>query len=137
MKQLKNRYRLFRCGWGVYYAFNNETGNGESLKTRDKAEATRLLHAMNEAARLTQLNLQIARANLNAGDPQITMRTWRYIVDEIIKLKTGPTQHRWQSAAKDDADGQSDCRTVATRDLEEREYAFSQLHAMRNTRARK
>lgn len=64
MKQLKNRYRLFRRGWGVYYAFNNETGNSESLKSRDKAEATRLVHAMNEAARLTQLNMQIARADL-------------------------------------------------------------------------
>jgi len=111
MNQLKNRYRLFRRGWGVYYAFNNETGNSESLKTRDKAEATRLLHAMNEAAYMTPLNLQIARAYLSADDPQITMRTWRYIVDEIIKLKTGPTQHRWRAAAKDDADGKLRFRT--------------------------
>jgi len=103
MNQLKNRYRVFRRGWGVYYAFNNETGNSESLKTRDKAEADRLVHAMNEAARLTQLNMQIARAYLNASDPQITRRTWQYVVDEIIKLKTGPTQHRWQTVAKDAA----------------------------------
>ncbi|MBI4324276.1 MAG: hypothetical protein HY674_03340 [Chloroflexi bacterium] len=45
MNQMKNRYRAFEQGWGVYYAFDNQTRNSESLKTRNKAEAGRLVHA--------------------------------------------------------------------------------------------
>jgi hypothetical protein len=33
----------------------------------------------------------------------VSQRTWQHVLDEIIKLKTGPTQYRWQSAAKDKA----------------------------------
>jgi integrase len=33
----------------------------------------------------------------------VAQRTWQHVLDEIIKLKTGPTQYRWQSAAKDKA----------------------------------
>jgi len=106
-QQMKNRYRLFKRGWGVYYAFNNETGNSESLHTRDKEEATRLVHAMNEAGRMTAMSTQIARAYLTASDPEITKRTWRFVVEEIIKLKikgaAGSTVGRWQNASKDKA----------------------------------
>lgn len=45
-QQMKNRYRLFKRGWGVYYVFNNDNGNSESLHTRGKAEATRLVHTI-------------------------------------------------------------------------------------------
>ena len=103
MNQLKNRYRVFKRGWGVYYAYDNQTGNSQSLKTRTKSEADRLVHALNEAGRMTQLNMQIARAYLNASDPEITKRTWSHVFDAIIKLQTGPTQYRWQVAAKDEA----------------------------------
>jgi integrase len=106
-QQMKNRYRLFKRGWGVYYAFNNETGNSESLHTRDKAEATRLVHAMNEAGRMTAMNTQIARAYLTASDPEITKRTWWFVHQEIKKLKAKgaavTTQKRWDTVEKDEA----------------------------------
>ncbi len=104
---MKNRYRLFKRGWGVYYAFDNQTGNSESLQTRDKTEAGRLVHSMNEALRMTQMNTQIARAYLSASDPEITKRTWQFVVDEIIKVKkkgaAASTVQRWGNAAKDEA----------------------------------
>ena len=46
---MKESYRLFRHH-GIYYAEHRETRKQESLRTRDAAEARRLLHAKNEAA---------------------------------------------------------------------------------------
>ena len=45
---MKNRYRLFKRG-SVFYAHDSETNKQESLQTRDKKEAQRILMAKNEA----------------------------------------------------------------------------------------
>jgi integrase len=100
---MKERYRLFLRRKSVYYAFDNSTKTFESLKTKDKAEATRLLLALNEAGKQPAMNLGLARVYLKHSDPMVAQRTWQHVLDEIIKLKTGPTQYRWQSAAKDKA----------------------------------
>jgi len=44
---MKERYRLFLRRQSVYYAFDNTTKTFKSLKTKAKAEATRLLLALN------------------------------------------------------------------------------------------
>lgn len=100
---MKERYRLFLRRKSVYYAFDNTTKTFESLKTKDKAEATRLLMALNEAGKQPAMNLGLARVYLRHSDPMVGQRTWQHVFDEIIKLKSGPTQYRWQSAAKDKA----------------------------------
>jgi hypothetical protein len=33
---MKNRYRVFRRGWGTYYCEDLQTGKQETLRTRDK-----------------------------------------------------------------------------------------------------
>ena len=45
---MKERYRLFLRRKSVYYAFDNTTKTFESLKTKDKTEATRLLMGLND-----------------------------------------------------------------------------------------
>jgi len=100
---MKLRYRLFLRRKSVYYAFDDTTKTFASLKTKDKAEANRLLMAMNEAGQQPAMNLSLARVYLRHSDPLVTTRTWRNVLDEIIALKTGPTQTRWKSAAKDKA----------------------------------
>lgn len=100
---MKERYRLFLRRKSVYYAFDNVTKTFESLKTRDKAEAARLLVAINEAGKQPAMNLSLARVYLRHSDPMVSTRTWKDVLDEIIKLKSGPTQYRWHSAAKDKA----------------------------------
>ena len=100
---MKERYRLFLRHKSVYYAFDNTTKSFESLKTKDKAEAARMLVALNEAGKQPAMNLSLARVYLRHSDPMVSERTWQHVLDEIIKLKTGPTQYRWQSAAKDKA----------------------------------
>jgi hypothetical protein len=49
------------------------------------------------------MNLSLARVYLRHSDPMVTTRTWQNVLDEIIAIKTGPTQTRWKSAAKDKA----------------------------------
>ena len=100
---MKLRYRLFLRRKSVYYAFDDTTKTFTSLKTKDKAEANRLLMAMNEAGKQPAMNLSLARVYLRHSDPMVTTRTWQNVLDEIIGLKTGPTQARWKSAAKDKA----------------------------------
>jgi hypothetical protein len=48
---------LFRRGWGTYYCEDAETGKQESLKTRVKAEAVRIVGAKNEAHYQPLMNL--------------------------------------------------------------------------------
>src|SRR6478736_1898843 len=100
---MKERYRLFVRRKSVYYAFDNTTKTFESLKTKDKAQAERLLLALNEAGKQPAMNLGLARVYLKHSDPLVSTRTWQHVLDEIIKLNSGPTQYRCQSAAKDQA----------------------------------
>ena len=100
---MKQRYRKFKRGWGVWYVYDNTNGNSQSLNTRSKPEAERLVHSMNEAERQPILNRQIARAYLMATDPQAITRTWGFVMAEKLKISQGKTQHRWVSAIKDKA----------------------------------
>ncbi|MDB6057317.1 MAG: Phage integrase family protein [Verrucomicrobiales bacterium] len=100
---MKQRYRLFLRRKTVYYAFDNQTKRFESLKTRDEAEANRLLLAMNEANKQPAMNMSLARVYLRHSDPMVAQRTWQTVLDSIISTKTGTTQLRWKSAAKDQA----------------------------------
>ena len=100
---MKSRYRLFLRRKSVYYAFDDTTKTFTSLKTKDKAEANRLLMAMNEAGQQPAMNLSLARVYLRHSDPMIAVRTWQHVLDEIIGIKSGPTQARWKSAARDKA----------------------------------
>jgi integrase len=101
---MRQRFRLYRRkNGGRYYIHDDATGKQDSLHTTDRATALRLVHSRNEAEQQPAVNLQIARAYLAATDPQISTRTWQYVMDEIVKLKRGETQRRWLVAVKDKA----------------------------------
>ena len=68
MFAMKQKYRLFRRSNGIYFFQDRFTGKQESLRTRDKSEAQRLVHAHNEAHQQPFLNLQIAKAYLAGSD---------------------------------------------------------------------
>jgi len=72
---MKTRFRMFRRG-NYFWSHDGETGKQETLRTKDKATALRLLHSKNEAYQQPVLNLQIARTYLTASDPEIGKRTW-------------------------------------------------------------
>jgi len=101
---MTKRFRLYRRSQtGRYYIHDSLTGKQDSLHTSDRATAKRLLHSRNEAEEQPAVNLQIARAYLAATDPQIGTRTWRYVMEEMVKLKRGETERRWLVAVKDKA----------------------------------
>jgi hypothetical protein len=72
---MKTKFTLFRRG-EVFYSQDSATGRQISLRTKDQAEAQRLLNATNEAHQQPVLNLHIARAYLTASDPAFAERTW-------------------------------------------------------------
>jgi integrase len=100
---MKQRYSVFLRPWGVYYYQDNTTGQQETLKTRDKDEAFRLVAAKNENEDAPAFSRHLARVYWKAGDPAGATRTWQHVMDEIPKLKKGQTQHRWLTAIKDKA----------------------------------
>ena len=73
----------------------------ETLKTRDKNEAYRLVAAKNETQDGPAFSRQLARVYWKAGDPAGATRTWQTAMDELVKLKQGKNQHRWLTAIKD------------------------------------
>ena len=90
---MKQRFRLYRrSSTRRFYIQDSVTGKQETLGTADRVEALRLLHSKNEADRQPAINLQIARAYLAAGDPDIMTRTWQVVMDELIKTKQGSTR---------------------------------------------
>jgi integrase len=101
---VKSKYRMFRSGKsGYYYWQDNDTGKQGTLGTSDKGEAERILNAKNESCRTpaTAINLQIARAYLNAADPRLVSRTWREVMAELVALKHGTNRQRWERAIED------------------------------------
>ena len=87
---MKQRFILFRRA-GIYYSEDTVTRKQHSLRTKDEGEALTLLHSKNESFRQPVLNLQIARTYLTATDAEVAKRTWQAPMDEMTKLKTGPT----------------------------------------------
>jgi hypothetical protein len=71
---MNDRYRLFLRRKCVYVDFDHGTKTFESLKTKDKAEATRLRMALNEAGKQPARNLGLARAYLKHSDPMVSLR---------------------------------------------------------------
>jgi len=103
LENMTQRYRMYRRQGGIFYLFDRQTGQRESLETNEPSAAQRLLHARNEAQQNPLINLQIARAYLAAGDPEAVRRTWRTVMEEITRTKMGEARHRWETAVKDHA----------------------------------
>jgi integrase len=99
---MKNRFILFQRS-GVYYCEDTATGKQSSLRTKEKADALRLLHAKNEAAHQPAMNLQIAQVYLHHSDPALSARTWQQVMETLISTRTGSNLFRWQSAIRDKA----------------------------------
>jgi len=98
---MKTRYRIYRRNGGVFYLVDKISGKRESLQTTNRNEAERVCNARNEATRQPAVNLQIARAYLNASDELFSKRTWQHVMDEAGKTKKGNTRERWLRAVKE------------------------------------
>jgi hypothetical protein len=91
---MKQRYRVFRRGWGTFYCEDLVTKKQESLKTRDKDEAHRLVAAKNETQDGPAFSRQLARVYWKAGDPAGATRNWQRAMDELVS----PQNRRYNNA---------------------------------------
>ena len=62
-RNMKNRYCVFRRGWGTYYCEDLVTKQQTTLKTRNKDEAYRLVAAKNEIEDAAAFSLHLARVD--------------------------------------------------------------------------
>jgi len=100
-QDMTQRCRKFKRAWGMWYAFDNATGNSVSLNTRVQTEAVQKVHAMDETERQPSISLGLARVYLNATDPKLATRTWQDVMENIVTKKTDETLRRWETAIKD------------------------------------
>lgn len=96
---MKTKYTLFRRN-GVFYSQDSATGQQKSLRTRDEAEALKLINASNEAHRQPVLNLQLARAYLTASDPAFVARNWQTVMDQLQARGKDSSRERYESVFK-------------------------------------
>jgi hypothetical protein len=100
---LNRKFRLFRRTTGIFYWQENEGTQQGSLRTRDRVEAERLLHSMNESHREPMLNLAMGRAYLSAHDPRMVTRTWQDVMDQMATHGIETTQLRCARALRSKA----------------------------------
>lgn len=98
---MKLRYRMFRRRNGCFFLEDSVTRKQESLRTKNKAQASALLAERNKAHENPELCRHMAKTWLAAASPGLANRTWEDVVEQIIKSKTGETAVRWQRAWKD------------------------------------
>lgn len=93
--RIKNRYWLMNRD-GTYYAKDSQTGKRESLGTKSKVQAQRLIVAKNEVIRNPALNLQLGKVYLAGHDPKLTGRTWSEVMDQLASHGKDQSQKRFR-----------------------------------------
>lgn len=100
---MQDKYRLYRRSnrsQGMFYAEDRQTGARDSLGTKSKAEALKLLRAKNEAAGQPAFNREMAKVYLRAQDPEFCGRTWQHVADLIDAAYEGATKKRFAKFVK-------------------------------------
>jgi hypothetical protein len=90
---MQNRFTMFRRG-SVFYCEDRSTGRQKSLHTRDEAEAKRIIQARNDAVKMPQMNLVMAKAYLSAQDPKMITRTWADVMVRFCDRSNPNTRMR-------------------------------------------
>ena len=98
---MKSGYRLYRRDRGGFYCAHDAlTGKQESLKTRNRPAAQRLIAAKNTAVEQPQLDLALARTYLAAHDPRMITRCWQEVMDQYASRGRDSTRDRSARAFK-------------------------------------
>ena len=96
---MKNRFTIFRRG-RIYYCEDHVTGQQKSLLTRDEAEAQRIVQAKNDAVKLPQMNLVMAKTYLSAQDPKMITRTWADVFERFCNRSNPNTRMRHERVVR-------------------------------------
>jgi integrase len=85
----------------MFYVKDKTTGKHKSLRTKNHAEAQKLVQAHNDAVNQAIFNLQLARVYMAGTDPKLMTRNWQDVMDHIVQRRGGETHRRWSVAIKD------------------------------------
>src|SRR5256885_2075032 len=100
---MQQKYRMYRRESGTFYWQEHGTSSRGSLRTKDRAEALRLLVAKNASHEQPTLNLALGRTYLSAYDPEMPKRTWQVPMDEMSRHGRPSTQLRCTRAMRSHA----------------------------------
>ena len=81
---MKGRFKMFRRKGGMFYARDTETMSKESLGTKDREQASRLVAAKNQAQEQPALNKGMAKVYLAAASPEFALRTWTDVTEKYV-----------------------------------------------------
>ena len=96
---MQNRFTVFQRG-AVFYSEDQTTGQQKSLRTRDEAEARRIVQAKNDAVALPQMNLVMAKTYLSAQNPKMITRTWADVLERFCDRSNANTQMRHERVVR-------------------------------------
>src|ERR1051325_3764606 len=96
---MKQRFYLFRRR-GTYYLQDSRTGKQQSLETKDRAVAGRLLETKRQLDGEPGFNQFLVKTCLSHSDPMLTRRTWGTVMDEMATHGRDSTRARCSRAMK-------------------------------------
>jgi hypothetical protein len=79
---MKQRFYLYRRG-EIYYLQDARTGKQQSLETKDKKAALRLLEVKRQTAENPNFNQFILKSCLSTQDPLLAKRTWQDVMEQM------------------------------------------------------
>ena len=81
---MQTLFSLFKRKSGIFYMKNKLTGQHKTLRTRDRAEAQKLVQAHNDTVNQPHFNLALARIYIAGTDPKFSSRTWQDVMDHMV-----------------------------------------------------
>lgn len=90
---MKERFWLIKHR-GIFYLLDSTTSRRESLHTRSRKDAEKILLACRQATEQPSLNLALGKAFLAAHDQQMPKRTWGAVMDKFCRHGKPQTQER-------------------------------------------
>jgi len=97
---MQNRYSYFKRVNGVYYALDLQFQRQTSLKTRNEAQAQRLIAAKNQASDTPQLNRAMAKVYVSATSPELMTRTWMEVMTAYASKSANGRRERVERAMR-------------------------------------
>ena len=104
---MKERFKMFRRKGGMFYARDTATMGKESLGTKDRVQASRLVAAKNQAQEQPALNKGMAKVHLAAASPEFASRIVVVGLSECL-----PVHSRVQTTLRDNFLGR--CKAKAS-----------------------
>jgi hypothetical protein len=94
---MKQRFYIYQRG-DTFYLQDSRTGKQQSLNTKDRNEASRLLEIKRQSAADPGFNQLILKTCLSAQDPLLSKRTWATVMEQMARHGKDSTRSRCERA---------------------------------------